>query len=348
MRERKERVHGPYEERAGWRVVIIGAGGGRVAKTFATEREALDLVERLRGKIDARTIQTATDAYLQHLRHRKLRSSTVTRQDYHLRLMLHLSANGPRKIRWLKPARAVELYDRAQVVAAVDTHRNALATAKAFGRWCAKVGWLPADPFAGIEGIGRRKKGKAQPRVDEARALFDYLLEAGAAGDESAVALATVLALGTRSSEVVERDVRDLDDGGRLLWIPDSKTDSGRRTVEIPEAIRPLLLALAKDRLPMAPLFRKRDGDRADRHWLYHHAARLVDDAKLVVKVPPQALRGLHGTLARIDGASVEAVMRQLGHSSAAMTEGGAYVDRGTVAEVERKKTFDLIQGGRR
>jgi hypothetical protein len=29
--------------------------------------------------------------------------------------------------------------------------------------------------------------------------------------------------------------VRDLDDGGALLWIPDSKTLAGRRKLQVPE-----------------------------------------------------------------------------------------------------------------
>lgn len=28
---------------------------------------------------------------------------------------------------------------------------------------------------------------------------------------------------------------RDIDDGGGLLWIPDSKTEAGKRTLRIPE-----------------------------------------------------------------------------------------------------------------
>jgi hypothetical protein len=31
-----------------------------------------------------------------------------------------------------------------------------------------------------------------------------------------------------RATEIVSRVVRDLDDEGRLLWIPDSKTEAGQ------------------------------------------------------------------------------------------------------------------------
>lgn len=36
------------------------------------------------------------------------------------------------------------------------------------------------------------------------------------------------LLLGLRAGEVISRVVRDLDDDGRLLWIPDAKTAKGR------------------------------------------------------------------------------------------------------------------------
>ena len=37
------------------------------------------------------------------------------------------------------------------------------------------------------------------------------------------------LLLGMRASEVLCRVVRDLDDAGRVLWIPLGKTDNARR-----------------------------------------------------------------------------------------------------------------------
>ena len=43
--------------------------------------------------------------------------------------------------------------------------------------------------------------------------------------------------------------VRDLDDDGKLLWIPDSKTEAGRRTLQVPELLRPMLKALAEGKL---------------------------------------------------------------------------------------------------
>jgi hypothetical protein len=33
--------------------------------------------------------------------------------------------------------------------------------------------------------------------------------------------------------------VRDLDDEGRLLWIPETKTEAGKRTLPVPEVLNP-------------------------------------------------------------------------------------------------------------
>ena len=49
------------------------------------------------------------------------------------------------------------------------------------------------------------------------------------------------LLMGMRASEIVSRIVRDLDDEGRLLWIPETKTEAGKRTLPVPEVLQPYL-----------------------------------------------------------------------------------------------------------
>ena len=39
------------------------------------------------------------------------------------------------------------------------------------------------------------------------------------------------LLMGMRASEIVSQIVHDLDDEGRLLWIPETKTEAGKRTM---------------------------------------------------------------------------------------------------------------------
>jgi integrase len=104
----------------------------------------------------------------------------------------------------------------------VDTHRNTLAEARMLGKWCVTKRWLRSNPAEGIEGKGKRRHGKPQLRIDEARRWLAKAEELAEGGDVGAIAAMMTLLLGVRASEIVSRVVRDLDDDGRLLWIPDS------------------------------------------------------------------------------------------------------------------------------
>src|SRR5437867_3264885 len=68
--------------------------------------------------------------------------------------------------------------------------------------------------------------------------------------DPGAVLSLAYLVLGARDGEIVLRQVRDVDDGGRVLWIPDSKTPAGRRELGVPDRLASHLAALARRRLP--------------------------------------------------------------------------------------------------
>ncbi len=50
-----------------------------------------------------------------------------------------------------------------------DTHRNELAECKAFLGWCVEKGWIRQNPLAGVKPIGKRRRGKAQLRINETR-----------------------------------------------------------------------------------------------------------------------------------------------------------------------------------
>ena len=48
----------------------------------------------------------------------------------------------------------------------------------------------------------------------------------------------------------MERVARDIDDGGRVLWVPSGKTKNARRRLKIPEHLRSLILAVARTKTP--------------------------------------------------------------------------------------------------
>jgi hypothetical protein len=55
------------------------------------------------------------------------------------------------------------------VVVSVDSHRNILAEAKSFLKWGAGKKWVVRNPLDEVEGVGKRRHGKEQLRLDKAR-----------------------------------------------------------------------------------------------------------------------------------------------------------------------------------
>jgi integrase len=175
------------------------------------------------------------------------------------------------------------------------------------------------------------------------------------AGDEGSIAAMMTLLMGLRASEIITRTPRDVDDEARLLWIDDSstqdgkdwtpKTEKGRRTIEIPEPLRPYLAKLAEDRKGKARLFWIPDGEHW-RDWPAEQVRRICKLAKVPV-VSAQSMRGLHSTLAVEAGATGHLVASTLGHESFSTTK-ESYARSDAVGRAERKRAMDVIQGGLR
>ena len=56
------------------------------------------------------------------------------------------------------------------------------------------------------------------------------------AGDPSAIGALLVMYLGLRQGKVAARVARDIDDDGRLLWIPSGKTKNAKPAYTFPRA----------------------------------------------------------------------------------------------------------------
>jgi integrase len=317
LRGKGERVNGPYKHRNKWRVITTWADGSQDVDAYASKAEATRAADEARAIVAGRTVMHAVDAFEVSQRERGLAPASVDRTRRHLNVLLGTQSDGHRPLGWLTTKRAAQLYDDVQVGHSVDTHRNALTAGKAFGKWCVKQGWLTTSPFEDVEPTGRRKRGKPQLHVDESRKLIDACL---AENSRESLAVALTLLLGLRASEVAHRQVRDLDDSGRLLWIDKTKTEAGKRCLEVPEVLREHLLALAKDRPSASYLFGKGDLDRPTRFWLNHHTKRLCGVAK-VPKLPPQSMRGTHATIATDAGSTSHVVAGALGHASTGVTK---------------------------
>ena len=336
-REKKgDRVNGPYKRGAGWRVVVV-RGGCRIDRTYPTEEEARAVAREAGRQLGAlsTSVGEAVDGYLDDAARRQVKARSV--ETYRKRLELLLDPIWGLPVSVLSPVRAAALYQRLVGVVAVDTHRGALIVARTWSSWCVDAGYLRLSPFARVKGVGRRRRGKPQLHLTEARTLLDACL--ARPGDRGAIVTAALLLLGCRVGDLVDRRVRDLDDEGRLLWIPEAKTEAGRRVLEVPAILRPHLVALAAGRSPFDPLV----GMTREGAWA---AVRRLCRIAGVPVVSPHGLRGTHSSLARAAGATAEVVAGQLGHAGTAVQD-AHYVAPGIAQLVTQQRALRVLDGGR-
>jgi integrase len=344
-----ERVRGPYRERKRWRVRVFDDGGGCRDLVYETKAEASAAVARLRAElasVAARTVGEAIEAYGEAMGE-EIKAVTVAQNLYRLRAFF--AGREDVALRRLTREACEDAYEALRTGEgergkrlAVDSQRAMLGAAKTFLRWCVRQGWIAASPAESIKGVGRRRRGKAQLRLDEAR-RWDATALALAPRDPGALAALLALYLSLRASEIVGLRCRDVDDGGRLVWVADSKTEAGRRTVEVPRrpaALRRLLLDLAGDRPGDELLFGPHWRD-----WPREQVQRICEIAG-VPKITAHGLRGQHASLAVAAGQTAEAVARTLGHADDRVTV-DHYAGRSVVEAARRERGIKVLRGKR-
>lgn len=334
------RVLGPYKHpRWGWQVVVVAEDGGRAPAYRPTEEEARALIRDLERELELEgplTVQQAMDRYEVHQRAAGNSARSISTTGFRLRSLLD-PVKGERLHR-LSPARCTALYAELVARQAADTQRAALSETKTWARWCVEQRLLRASPWEGVKPTGKRRRGKEQLRVDEARRWLDKALEL-AAEDTGAVAAATQFLLGLRPGEVVARVGRDVDDEGRLLWVPKSKTPSGRRTLRVPEVLRDRLVQLAARAGAAGRLWPH------ERPWVLDQVRRVCRAAG-VPEVTAQGMRGAHASLGLEGGVSAEAIAATLGHASTAITL-AAYARPESAAAARQDLVLRVVGGGR-
>lgn len=340
---------GPYERGHLWRVhVVTGSGGARKTsyETFASRALAEAFIAGGRDEAQGITVKHAVDAFLDDRRAKGRSENTLI--AYRERLAAIVGHVMQRPIRYLA-GRGAELYARCQVYPvghrragqrrSADTHQNILLVAQMLGGHAVRQRWLRANPWAEVEPVGKRVHGadKVRLTVDESRALEAWCIERP--GDKYAVLTLGYLYLGVRESELTKRTTRDVDDGGRLLWVRRTKTVAGSRRLVVPDPLAGMLRALVRGRASDAPLFLNERGGRLSESMAWHRVTQACRSAGVPV-VPPQALRRTHATLAEEAGESALAVARHLGHATGAApaVTHQAYVGRDAAkqAQVER------------
>lgn len=349
-------VYGPYYEPGHdrWRAVATDPGNGsRRSRYFASEEEALLYIEERRSlRLRAKHIETIFEDYLTYLyRVKGRKKKSVETTGYRLQafllpsLSLAVEVLTPRHCQTLY-TKLTERKTRFNKPTAVDTHRNALKEFRAMARWMIKEGYLKEDPAAEIEPEGRKKKGKPQLRVAEARKWMAKAIELWEKeGNVGALAALTTLLLGLRVSEVLERKVRDVDDEGKLLWVGDlhednTKNEGSVRRMEIPDSLRPHLLALIEGKEPEAPL------------WPYHsdqwvlRTVKLICERAQVPMIVTHSLRGIHATLAEAAGVSSHLVNQSLGWKNED-TKNAHYVSKEVQGLARQSRALNVLEGGK-
>lgn len=303
-----ERIHGPYKHHNKWRVIEVRDDGERAVVSFESKADACAYIEAARRTQVGRSVKEAVTEYLQWLKDapgrggRARRDSTVALASWRLRAFLRLDTEDM-PLGGLTRSVARDLFRRREGEVRVDTLAGELSTVRRAVAWWAGKGWVGADPFVWFEVKGSRSAGKPQLRADEARRYLAVALTEGQPG----LAAAMALLMGMRASEITGLVVRDIDDGGRSVWITAAKTKRGIRRLAVPEMLVPHLAALVRHRFPAERLW----GD-VDRHWLYYHVPRIGDRAG-VPRVTPHGLRGTWATLA-VGVVDTNAAAAALGH----------------------------------
>src|SRR5580765_157440 len=197
-RGKGERVLGPYPIGKQWRVVMVGAGGERDSRFYPTKEKAEEVIRAVRKEFarqGRKTMQEALDAYEEYLSTDKQNKAvSVANTIYRLETFF---SDKDMMLGDLTPRACEGYYEelrkrntRTKKVFSVDSHRTILAAAKTFLRWCCAKPrrWVSRSPVEEVQGVGKRKHGKPQLRIDEARRWVAKATEMAGQGESGAVA----------------------------------------------------------------------------------------------------------------------------------------------------------------
>lgn len=356
-RRKGDRVLGPYPRRNAWRVILIREDGVRTYQDCATEAKARALIAGVEDQLEqtaGTTLADAIDMYRAHLVEKGNKPGPIADTTWRLGRVFASCLTAPVASLRTK-VDGQRLYDELRAYVSpktkrpysADSHRNFLIEARTFLRWCVDRKLTKVNVLGDVAGVGKRVKGadKTQLRIDEARRWYAVALAEAKRGKEGAVAALMAALLNARCSEIVQRHVRDLDDDGWVLWIVDTKTAAGSRTLEVPNVLRPLLKKLARGKAPTDFLLGEGKIAR-DRNYPSKWCKKLCRAAK-VPEVGGHGMRRMHATVAIMAGQTPHVVAKELGHENFSTTA-ESYVRRGTVDAVSSRKANEMITGERR
>lgn len=344
------KIYGPYEHNGGWRCQLKINGRRTWAPMADSSQRAEQLAERFRDGLfvaNPVTVEEAIEEYRGHLRTKGNKADSIDNTTTKLRRFFRPVLVSP--VLRVTKARAAGLYEdlrtcpseRTGKPLATDSHRNILAESKTFLAWCVTRRWLSSNPLAEVKGVGKRRHGKPQLRIDEGRRLRDLCHRLASAGEDGPIAVLMAMFMGLRAGEVVHCTARDLDDGGRLLWIADSKTEAGKRAIEVPPELRGYLIARSQGKPHDALIFPSKYGGPHWRDWVAEQTRRLCRLARVPV-VNAQSLRGFVATVAVQAGRASQDVIATMGHRDISTTL-RSYAAPGSAQIAEQRRALDVL-----
>lgn len=331
-----DRVIGVYGKR-----VVYVVDGERLSTSFASKSAAEEEAARKRKELAPAAARTLGASLAEYLTHKTacLQKDTHAATRYLIRLFLPETLDADLLASFTK-ARCTSLYaklaDPDSRLCAIATHHAALAKTKEFFAWCVEARWLAASPLSHQKPVGTAHRGKEQLHEDEARRWLQTALAYLEAGEMRALAPVMALLLGVRVSELLRRQVRDLDRDASILWIKSGKTKNAKRRIEVPAVLRPYCLAAILGKDGEAAIFPQTLNVSVLR-WVGY-----ICRAAGVPRVVTHSFRGLHATLAREAGHTGHAVAAQLGHGGVQMQE-RHYLAEGTTDRVARATILTVV-----
>ncbi|MBL8631999.1 MAG: tyrosine-type recombinase/integrase [Polyangia bacterium] len=340
----KPKLYGPYAHRGGFRFLIVQGQERTATPSAPTEERARQIAEAFLRKLvqpQVLTVGMVLDQYSDYLSLMNKPTSVATAM-YRLQTLIPQRAL---PIKRLTARHCEDAYMELVKRQKPDTHRNALAVAKTFGKWCLERKLLAENPFAAVKPLGKRSRGKVQLTRDEARLWLTEALAQARDGSDGALVASMVLLMGIRPSEALLRLVRDIDDRGTRLRIREAKTRAGDRDPKIPDVLRKLIAARCEGKPRDALIFSTQDRTgraiprKAD--WVLD-AVRRICKASGVPTICTYSLRGLHADLAIEAGTVPDVVAESLGHTSKEITM-GHYAKPGTLADVTAQRAAQQL-----
>ena len=335
-----------YPHRAGLRFRLsAGPGQHKWGPVGRTEQEARELARVQVAAYKAQLGLTVADLcarYLELLRSLGRKPASIAAARCKLTLIVgdQLGAAAA-----LAEPTARLLYTKLTGQCAAATHREALRVARSCYSFAVEEGLVQSNPWDKVRKVGQPRRGKPQLSIDEARRLRDYCQ--ARLDEDGALVVLLALLCGLRCSEIVQRTVRDVDDGGKLLRVSYSKTAAGRRSLELPAELLGAVAARCVARPPHAPLLpRVARLPGSARQWASREGKRYCAAASVPV-VCAHALRGQFASLAYEAAAMPHLVAAALGHTSSKLTE-RHYADPGAVQRAGQRKRLAVLQGSKR